>query len=329
MLYISGGPSPRTPRAFRVPRSRSARRIAALLAVPLLAASAVACGGEDGSSDAKGSPPAVSGSWGKKPKIEKGEGDPPSELKTKVLKRGDGQKVQKGDAVSAHYVGQLWNGKEFDSSWKRKTPATFQIGTGKVIKGWDEALVGKKTGSRVEIVAPPDKGYGKKGQPPTIPGNSTLVFVVDLEKIAPSKIDGKPVDKPQNPQLPKVSTKVEKNKAPSVQMPKGKDSAPDQLLSETVVQGDGKKKVGANSTILTHFTAKAWKGGKQLDDTWAQNGAPQEIPVAQIPGWKEGLKGAQAGSRVVISVPQDEFPKEQRKQFKDGVVFSVDVLDVK
>ncbi|WP_019356391.1 MULTISPECIES: FKBP-type peptidyl-prolyl cis-trans isomerase [Streptomyces] len=328
MLYFSGGSTPRTPRAFRTPRGRAARRTAALLVVPLLAVSAAACGGDDSSSDSKGSPPAVSGSWGKKPKIEKGEGDPPSDLKTKVLKSGDGQKVRKGDAVSAHYVGQLWNGDEFDSSWKRKMPATFQIGTGKVIKGWDEALVGKKTGSRVEIVAPPDKAYGKKGQPPTIPGNSTLVFVVDLEKIAPGEIDGKPVDKPQNPQLPEVSTKVEKNKAPSIKMPEGKDSAPDKLVSETIVQGSGKE-VGADSTILTHFTAKAWKGGKQLDDTWAQNGAPQEIPVAQIPGWKEGLKGVKAGSRVVISVPQDEFPKEQRKQFKDGVVFSVDVLDVK
>ncbi|MBO8196370.1 FKBP-type peptidyl-prolyl cis-trans isomerase [Streptomyces oryzae] len=326
MLYFSGGSTPRTPRAFRKPRRTRTRRLAVLLAVPLLAVSAAACG--DDGSDNKGSPPTVSGSWGKKPKIDKGEGDPPSELKTKVLKSGDGQTVRKGDAVSAHYVGQLWNGKEFDSSWKRQMPATFQIGTGKVIKGWDEALVGKKTGSRVEIVAPPNKGYGKKGQPPTIPGNSTLVFVVDLEKIAPSEIDGKPVDKPQNPQLPKVSTKVEKNKAPTVQMPKGKETAPDKLISETIVQGDGKK-VGANSTILTHFTAKTWKGGKQLDDTWAQNGAPQEIPVAQIPGWKDGLKGVKAGSRVVISVPQKEFPKEQRKQFKDGVVFSVDVLDVK
>ncbi|RCG27782.1 hypothetical protein DTL70_04595 [Streptomyces diacarni] len=326
MLHFPGGSNPRTPRASRALSRKGTRGIAALVAVPLLAVSAAACS-DDGGSDSK--PPAVSGSWGKKPKIDKGAGDPPSDLKTKVLKNGDGQKVHKGDAVSAHYVGQLWNGKEFDSSWKRKAPATFQIGTGKVIKGWDEALVGKKIGSRVEIVAPPNKGYGKKGQPPTIPGNSTLVFVVDLEKIAPNKIDGKPVAKPQNPQLPKVSTKIDKDKAPSVEMPKGKDEAPDELISETVVKGDGKKSVDEKSTILTHFTAKAWKGGKQLDDTWAQGGAPQEIPVAQIPGWGKGLKGAKAGSRVVVSVPQSEFPKEQRKQFKDGVVFSVDILEVK
>ncbi|MFF8286453.1 FKBP-type peptidyl-prolyl cis-trans isomerase [Streptomyces albus] len=326
MLHFPGGSHPRISRASRTLPRKHARRVAALLTVPLIAVSAAACG-DDGSSDAK--PPAVSGAWGKKPKIDKGEGDPPSELHAKVLKAGKGEKIHKGDAVSAHYVGQLWNGKEFDSSWKRKAPATFQIGTGKVIKGWDEALVGKKIGSRVEIVAPPDKGYGEKGQPPSIPGNSTLVFVVDLEKIAPTKIDGKPVDEPQNPQLPKVSTKVEKGKAPSVEMPKGKNEAPDELISETVIKGNGKKAVDAGSTISAHFTAKSWNGAKQLDDTWAQGGAPQEIPVAQIPGWAKGLKGATAGSRVVVSVPQSEFPKEQRKQFKDGVVFSVDILEVK
>ncbi|NSC20713.1 FKBP-type peptidyl-prolyl cis-trans isomerase [Streptomyces albus subsp. chlorinus] len=324
MLHFPGGSTPRAPRASRTLSSKSTRSVAALLAVPLLAVSAAACG--DGGSDGK--PPSVSGSWGRTPKIDKGEGDPPSALKTKVLRSGKGQKVRKGDVISAYYVGQLWNGKEFDSSWKRKAPDTFQIGTGKVIKGWDEALVGRKLGSRVEIVAPPDKAYGEKGRPPSIPGNSTLVFVVDLKKITPGAIDGKPVDKPQNPELPKVSTTVRKDKAPSVRMPKGREEGPDRLVSETIIKGDGKKAVDEKSTILAHFTAKSWKGGQQLDDTWAQGGAPQRIPVARIAGWKEGLKGATAGSRVVISVPESSFPKQQRKQVEGGVVFSVDIVEV-
>lgn len=326
MLHLSGGSTPRTPRVSRPLSRKFARGTAAALVVPLLVVSAAACGSEDGSADSKGGVPGVSGELGKKPKIEKGEGDPAKKLDVKVLHEGDGQKIQKGDAVNAHYLGQLWNGKEFDSSWKRGTPATFQIGSGKVIKGWDEALVGKKMGSRVEIVAPPSKAYGKQGQPPTIPANSTLVFVVDLKKIMPSVIDGKASDKAQNPDLPEVSSKVEKDMAPEIKMPKGKKSAPDKLISESVVEGDGKA-VSEKSTVLANFTAKLWNG-KQLDNTWAQGG-PQEFPVSQIPGWKEGLKGAKAGSRVVMSVPPETFPKEQRKQFKDGVVFSVDVLDVK
>ncbi|WP_314173272.1 FKBP-type peptidyl-prolyl cis-trans isomerase [Streptomyces winkii] len=299
------------------------RRLVVALAVPALVASAAACGSDK---DENGQPPQVTGSSDQKPKVAKGKGKPPKDLKVKVLKEGKGQKVKKGDSLNANYHGQLWNGKEFDSSWKRGQPATFQIGTGKVIKGWDEALVGKKLGSRVELVVPPSKGYGKQGQPPTIPKNSTLVFVVDLEKIMPNKIDGKPAKLDHNPDLPKVSTKVEKDKAPEITMPKGKDKAPDKLLDETIIQGDGKK-VTEKSTVLTQFSAKLWKGGKQLDDTWAQGG-PQEIPVSKIPGWAEALKGKKAGSRVVISVPKSEFPKQQQKQFSSGVVFSVDVLNV-
>lgn len=320
MLQTPGGTTPR-------PKKTYARRVALALAVPVLVASAAACGGGGDSADKNGAVPSVTGAVNKQPKVAKGKGKPPKGLKVKVLKEGKGKKVQKGDSLNANYQGQLWNGKTFDSSWKRGQPATFQIGTGKVIKGWDEALVGKKLGSRVELVVPPAKGYGKRGQPPTIPGNSTLIFVVDMNKVLPNKIDGKPVSGGHNSQLPKVSNKVEKDKAPTITMPKGVDQAPDKLLDETVVQGDGKK-IDKNSTVLTNFSAKMWKGGRQLDDTWKQGG-PQEIPVSKIPGWSKGLEGKKAGSRVVISVPPSEFPKQQRKQFGSGVVFSVDVLSVK
>jgi FKBP-type peptidyl-prolyl cis-trans isomerase len=318
MLQIPGGTTPH-------PRKPYVRRLAAALVVPVLAVSVAACGSDDSKSK-NGAVPEVTGATDKKPKVAKGQGKPPKGLKVKVLKEGSGQKVKKGDSLSANYLGQLWKGKEFDSSWKRGQPATFQIGTGKVIKGWDEALVGKKLGSRVELVVPPAKGYGKQGQPPTIPKNATLVFVVDLEKIMPNKIDGEPAKGDHNPELPEVSTEVSKSKAPKITMPKGEDKAPDELLDETVIKGDGKK-ITEKSTILTNFTAKMWKDGKQLDDTWRQGG-PQEIPVSKIPGWAEALKGKSAGSRVVISVPKGEFPKNQRKQFDSGVVFSVDVLSV-
>ena len=70
-------------------------------------------------------------------------------------------------------------GTVFDSSWTRKSPATFGIGTGNVIPGWDKGLVGKKVGSRVLLVVPPADGYGDRAQA-KIPANSTLVFVVDI-----------------------------------------------------------------------------------------------------------------------------------------------------
>ena len=100
---------------------------------------------------------------------------------TKVLTEGTGAAVKSGQTIKVHYVGQIWKtGKQFDASWDRNTPIDFGIGTGQVIKGWDEGLVGQKIGSRVLLVIPPDKGYGSAGRPPQILGTDTMVFVVDI-----------------------------------------------------------------------------------------------------------------------------------------------------
>jgi peptidylprolyl isomerase len=90
--------------------------------------------------------------------------------------------VKSGQTVTVQYTGVIWpGGKVFDSSWVRGTPAQFPIGVGKVISGWDEALVGKTVGSEILIVVPPDKGYGAAGNAQAgIKGTDTLVFVVDI-----------------------------------------------------------------------------------------------------------------------------------------------------
>ena len=89
--------------------------------------------------------------------------------------------AQAGQTVTVNYVGVLCkNGKEFDSSWKRKQLFTTALSTGSVIPGWVQGIPGMRVGGRRELVIPPNLGYGKNGSPPTIPGNATLVFVVDL-----------------------------------------------------------------------------------------------------------------------------------------------------
>ncbi|MGH3447680.1 MAG: FKBP-type peptidyl-prolyl cis-trans isomerase [Nocardioidaceae bacterium] len=94
---------------------------------------------------------------------------------------GHGPKVKKGQAISAHYLGQIYpDGKVFDSSWSRGEPATFTIGKGQVIPAWDQGLVGQRVGSQVVLVVPSELGYGKKGHPPAIPANSDLIFVVNI-----------------------------------------------------------------------------------------------------------------------------------------------------
>ncbi|MFP8886204.1 FKBP-type peptidyl-prolyl cis-trans isomerase [Streptomyces mangrovi] len=110
--------------------------------------------------------------------VPKGE-KAPGKLKEQVLIEGDGPEVEAGDGLIAQYTGVKWeDGKKFDSSWDHGGATAFQIGTGKVVKGWDDALVGKKVGDRVLLVIPPDLAYG--GNPQSELAENTLVFVVDI-----------------------------------------------------------------------------------------------------------------------------------------------------
>jgi peptidylprolyl isomerase len=79
------------------------------------------------------------------------------------------------------YVGALYSdGPEFDASWDTGQPFDFTLGEGTVIAGWDQGIVGMRVGGRREMIIPPDLGYGPTGQPPDIPPDATLVFIVDL-----------------------------------------------------------------------------------------------------------------------------------------------------
>jgi peptidylprolyl isomerase len=120
-----------------------------------------------------------------KPKIPRSTGSAPKQLKVEDLIEGDGAAAKTGDQVSVQYVGVLFsNGKQFDASWDNdEKPFQFTLGSGQVIAGWDEGIVGMKVGGRRKLTIPPDMAYGEQGQPPDIPANATLVFEVDLEKI--------------------------------------------------------------------------------------------------------------------------------------------------
>lgn len=111
--------------------------------------------------------------------IEVPGGEAPAELVAQPLIEGEGDPVTAEDTLTVQYWGVLWDGGEtFDSSWERGQPATF--GLSGVIPCWTEGLAGQTVGSRVLLVCPPDQAYGEAGQPPSIPGNATLVFVVDI-----------------------------------------------------------------------------------------------------------------------------------------------------
>jgi peptidylprolyl isomerase len=116
-----------------------------------------------------------------KPEVEIPDGPPSYQLEVEDLVVGEGEEAVAGRVVEVHYVGHSWsNGKQFDASWDRGDTFKFGLGKGQVIQGWDQGVAGMKVGGRRRITIPPNLGYGKRGAPPVIAPDETLVFVVDL-----------------------------------------------------------------------------------------------------------------------------------------------------
>ena len=111
-------------------------------------------------------------------------GDPlppgPKELQIEDTQVGTGDRaVKTGDKIKVHYTGTLMNGRKFDSSRDRNEPFEFTVGEG-VIAGWSQGVVGMKKGGKRKLTIPAALGYGKNGQPPTIPGDAGLKFDIEL-----------------------------------------------------------------------------------------------------------------------------------------------------
>jgi len=103
-------------------------------------------------------------------------------LVTEVLKRGQGKEARSGDTVQVHYVGSFPDGRRFETSRDRGEPFRFQLGAGKVMRGWDEGIQGMKAGEVRKLTIPPSLAYGDS-QVGAIPPNSTLVFELELVSV--------------------------------------------------------------------------------------------------------------------------------------------------
>jgi peptidylprolyl isomerase len=103
-----------------------------------------------------------------------------SGLKYIILKNGNGEFPKPGQTVSVHYTGTLTDGSKFDSSVDRGQPLSFVLGTGQVIRGWDEGIGMLDKGAKARLIIPHELGYGERGMPPVIPPASTLIFEVEL-----------------------------------------------------------------------------------------------------------------------------------------------------
>lgn len=104
------------------------------------------------------------------------------ELQIEDVVVGVGEEATAGNRIVVHYTGRFVDGTIFDSSVTRSEPFQFVLGSGQVIRGWDEGIVGMKVGGKRILAVPPELGYGPNDYGP-IPGNSTLIFEVELLKV--------------------------------------------------------------------------------------------------------------------------------------------------
>ncbi|MFF9332971.1 MULTISPECIES: FKBP-type peptidyl-prolyl cis-trans isomerase [Streptomyces] len=329
------------------------RRRSLLIAVPAGLATLAACGDDKSDSgkasetaspsepetSAAPSPKIVEGplpaitagtKFGEKPTVAKGSGDPSKDLAVKTVIAGGGRTVAENDFIVAHYLGQVWStAKVFDNSYDRKEPLAIQLAQGTIIDGWRYGLVGKKTGSRVQMAVPPTWGYGEQGNAQAgIKGTDTLVFVVDVQDTFNAKSSAKGTDVAQdNIDLPKVGTNTD-GKAPSIEVPDAQ--APKKLVANYVIEGDGEK-VGAEDSVLVQYKGVLWDGGKEFDSTYGRGQLTSFSLQQVVKGWAQGLTGKKVGSRVLIVIPPelgygDNPPQGSGIQKDSTLVFSVDIL---
>ena len=112
--------------------------------------------------------------------VVKGMTKTSSGLWYKIIENSIKPKPKKGEMVKVHYTGMLLNGEVFDSSYSRNMPIEFVLGTGRVIKGWDEGISLIPIGASAKLVIPSNLAYGERGAGGVIPPNSTLIFEIEV-----------------------------------------------------------------------------------------------------------------------------------------------------
>lgn len=245
--------------------------------------------------------PEVSGSFGEKPTLTFPDADPSGTLQADVLVAGDGEVVGAGDLLVVDYLGQIWDGDVFDNSYDRGFPATFTIGSGLVIQGWDAVLVGQQTGSRVVMSVPPEYGYGAAGNLAAgIAGTDTLVFVVDIIDTFSSDLAGSP-DAVPTPEAASVVPVVEGDlgQPASISIP---EDAPAPTEGSTTVLATASGEPAQAGQLVVQYAATFWDNTNQ-QSTW-ELGSPYAAEIG-TGGVFDGLIGVPVGSRVLLVLPAE------------------------
>ena len=247
-----------------------------------------------------------------------------SSTQTKVLRDSSNpQVVGENSRVIVNYVGVNGRtGAVFDSSFQRGKEVSFSLE--KVVTGFKNGLAGQKVGSRVLIGMTGADGYAQGNPQAGIQAGDSLLFVVDIIASSYDEALGEAVTPAEG--LPTMTMTDGK---PELTFPEAGVNA-DQLVVQPLIKGSGAE-IAADSTISVKFRVWGAKSGKLILDGWS--GAQTGKLSTLINGWKTGLLGQTAGSRVMLVVPSaDSYPNgEPSKGLEagEGVVYVIDILDVK
>jgi FKBP-type peptidyl-prolyl cis-trans isomerase len=183
------------------------------------------------------------------------------------------------------YVGvRTRDGVEFDNSYDRFQPFTVVLGTGNVIPGWDQGLVGTQAGSRVQLDIPSDLAYGEEARGDIIGENEALTFVIDMRAVIKP---ADPADAPTEPGVPPSEGATE-------------------TTFEDLLEGDGPA-LEAGQTGIIRYVVYRGDNLVELENNW--EGEPLPIPTTTangFPGFTKGLPGMQVGGRRAIIIPPDD-----------------------
>jgi peptidylprolyl isomerase len=234
----------------------------------------------------------------------------PSGLKYIMIERRDGVKAV-GNSVAVHYTGYFKDGKIFDSSVERGQPLKgLKVGTGQVIKGWDEGLALLHKGEKAKFIVPYQLAYGEQGYGP-IPPKTDLIFDVEI-------VDVKPITAPVQFDIKGLEAKTTASG----------------LKYYEVKRSGSTVKAEAGKTVKVHYTGYLADG--KMFDSSVERDEPIEFPLGQhmvIPGWEEGIALMNVGDKLRLVIPYALAYGEQGRApvipEKADLTFDVELIDVK
>ena len=242
----------------------------------------------------KGSFPDVTGD--DTPVIAAGKGtEPTSKVLVKTLKQGDGALVCPGATVKVNYVGALWNGTVFDSSYQKGEPIEFSLD--QVVKGWGYGLAHTHVGDRLELVIPASLGYGNQARG-NIPANSTLVFVVDVLGTSTTNMADESVLTGATATGEALPAGVTVTGDPGTEPTLTIDETvapPTERATYTIYKGSGET-LTEGQNFLYKYVVGAFGANGQTQSSWSQNPQSESAVEAELVGYT-------VGSRVLVVIP--------------------------